>query len=116
MMKRSGCLWRALLIGTGGLLLLCLAAAGLSALGNRNLPTGPAALDRLDPLDKVRLQETLHLKRELGEAVWPGWGQADIPVVLWNKGTCLPHSGPILAWLNSDEPDRLTGRKRAFAG
>ncbi len=84
-MKRSGCLRRALLIGTGGLLLLCLSAAGLSALSNRNLPPGPAALDRLDPLDKARLQETLHLKQELGEAVWPGWGQADIPVMLWNK-------------------------------
>ena len=76
---------RVILFGAAGLLLLCLAAAGLSALGNRNLPTSPAVLDRLDALDKVRLQETLHLKRELGEAVWPGWGQADIPVVLWNK-------------------------------
>src|SRR5574341_1366758 len=81
---------RVILFGAAGLLLLCLSAAGLSALSNRNLPTGPAALDRLDRLDKVRLQETLHLKRELGEAVWPGWGQADIPMVLWNKEySCL---------------------------
>ena len=42
-------------------------------------------LDRLDPLDKARLQETLHLKQTLGEAVWPGWGEANIPVIIWNN-------------------------------
>ncbi len=76
---------RVILLGAAGLLLLCLAAAGLSALSNRNLPTGPTVLDRLDPLDKVRLQETLHLQRELGEAVWPGWGEADVPILVWNN-------------------------------
>jgi hypothetical protein len=68
-----------------GLMLLCLAATLLSALSNLTLPKGPVVLDRLAPLDKARLQETLHLKQTLGEAIWPGWGQADIPVVLWNR-------------------------------
>jgi hypothetical protein len=81
-MKRAR---RVILFGAAGMMGLCLAILSLSALSNRTLPAGPTALDRLDPLDKVRLQETLHLKHELGEAVWPGWGQADIPVALWNK-------------------------------
>jgi hypothetical protein len=75
---------RVLLLAIGGLFLLCVAAGAISALSNRNLPSGPQVLDRLDPLDKARLAETLHLKQELSEAVWPGWGQADIPVIIWN--------------------------------
>lgn len=75
---------RILTLIVGGLVLLCCVASALSALSNRNLPTGPEVLDRLDPLDKARLAETLHLKQALGEAVWPGWGQADVPIILWN--------------------------------
>jgi hypothetical protein len=69
----------------GGSLLLCAVAAGLSVLSNRNLPSGPQEMDRLGSLDKARLAETLHLKRELGENVWPGWGKAQIPVLIWNR-------------------------------
>jgi hypothetical protein len=58
---------------------------GLSALSNLTLPAGPAVLDRLTLLDKARLQETQHLKQMLGDVVWPGWGQADIPLLLWNE-------------------------------
>jgi len=76
---------RILLLAIVGLLLLCLAAGAISALSNRRLPSGPQVLDRLDPLDKARLAETLHLKQALGEAVWPGWGRADIPLIVWNR-------------------------------
>lgn len=62
-------------------LLLC----GVSALSNFTLPKGPDTLDQLTDLDKARLAETLHLKATLGEQVWPGWGKADIPVILWNS-------------------------------
>jgi hypothetical protein len=98
---------RFILFGAAGLLLLCLSAAGLSALSNRNLPIGPAVLDRLDPLDKVRLQETLHLKRELGEAVWPGWGQADIPILLWNHdySFLIGYAGPPADWERVPDDD-----------
>ncbi len=68
-----------------GFLLLCLVTIGVSVLGNLTLPSGPQTLDRLDPLDKARLSEALRLKRELGEVVWPGWAQTDIPVILWNR-------------------------------
>ena len=76
---------RVLAIAVGGSVLLCGVAAGLSALSNRNLPSAPGQTDRLDPLDNARLAETLHLKRELGEVVWPGWGVAEIPVLIWNR-------------------------------
>jgi hypothetical protein len=34
--------------------------------------SGTQATLRLAPLDKARLEETLHLKQALGETMWPG--------------------------------------------
>jgi hypothetical protein len=84
MKKRSGRVRRLIVFSLSGLVVLCLAAAVASALGNLALPPPPTRLDRLEALDTARLVETLRLKRDLGEAVWPGWGTADIPVLLWN--------------------------------
>jgi len=74
--------WFPILVG--GLVLLCLLVAGVSALSNRTLPSGPRVMDRMDPLDQSRLNEALRVKQTLGESIWPGWGKADIPVILWN--------------------------------
>jgi len=71
--------------GCGGLLILCLALAVISTISNRGLPTRPQPTDRLDPLDKARLEESIHLKSQLGESVWPGWGKMEIPIILWNQ-------------------------------
>ncbi len=102
---------RLFLLGVLGMLLLCSAVAGLSALSNLTLPGEPEVLDRLEPLDKARLEETLHLKRELGEAVWPGWGKADIPVLLRTReyGFLVGHSDPPAGWVPVDG-DSLDGR------
>lgn len=75
-----------LAIGTG-LLVICLVGSCLSALSNQTLPAPPAVTDRLDELDKARLAETIHLKQTLGDDVWPGWGTALIPVLVWNSDT-----------------------------
>ncbi len=77
---RRGCVWAAVLP-----LLTCLGLTAVSALSNLALPPAPAALDRPTLLDSARLEETLRLKQALGEAVWPGWGQAEIPVIIWNR-------------------------------
>jgi hypothetical protein len=82
-MKKRGC--RIIAWLAGGAFLLCIVAAGISGLTNLALPKGPARLDRLDELDKARLAEALHLKETLGEAIWPGLGQAAIPILLWNR-------------------------------
>jgi hypothetical protein len=68
----------------GGLLSLAVLAAACY-ISNRSLPTGPTVTDRLTELDKTRLEETLHLKAALGETVWPGWGEMDIPILLWHQ-------------------------------
>lgn len=68
-----------------GMLSLCILAAGISALSNLGLPERPKNTDAFSSIDKARLAETLHLKEALGEAVWPGWGQMDIPILLWTE-------------------------------
>jgi hypothetical protein len=73
------------LITIGVLTFLCISLAGFGAITNRSLPQPPAVLDRLHPIDAVRLEETLQLKSSLGDTIWPGWGEADIPILLWNN-------------------------------
>ena len=54
-------------------------------LSNLNIPEVTGVTEYIDSVDKVRLAETIHLKDELGELVWPGWGQMDIPVLIWHS-------------------------------
>jgi hypothetical protein len=68
-----------------GCILSCILLAVAALISNRALPTGPVETDRLSPLDKARLTEALRLKAELGDAIWPGWGNSDIPVIIWNR-------------------------------
>jgi hypothetical protein len=71
-----------ILLGVTG---LCLLAAAGSALVNRAQLKAPPAADRLSELDKNRLAEALHLRQGLGNQIWPGLGQAEIPVIIWNS-------------------------------
>jgi hypothetical protein len=76
---------KVLLYSVIGIISLCILAAGVSALSNLSLPAKPEATGVISPIDKARLAETLHLKEELGEEIWPGWGQMEIPVLLWTE-------------------------------
>jgi hypothetical protein len=67
------------------LLVLCLLLSVISALSNRNLPQEDTS-PQLSAVDKTRILETLHLKATLGDQVWQGWGSANIPVIVWNRG------------------------------
>lgn len=78
--RRRIILW--MVIGLAG---LCLIGSGLSFLSNQTLPDQIDASDRLADLDEARLAETLHLKQELGDQVWPGLAAAEIPILLWNE-------------------------------
>lgn len=64
---------------------LCVAVLGLSALSNRFLPAAPTRLDHLTQADEARVAEAFHLKQTLGDQVWPGWSEADIPLIVWNS-------------------------------
>ena len=74
----------ALLLVLGGVLLVA-ALAALAALRNRSLPTASPIVDRLTDEDKARIAEIGHLRTSVGDEVWPGLAQADIPIILYNE-------------------------------
>jgi hypothetical protein len=73
-----------LLFSILGLFSLCILASGISALSNKNLLIPPEVTDKISPIDKTRLSETIHLKESLGTEVWSDWGSMEIPILLWN--------------------------------
>jgi hypothetical protein len=64
-------------------LLLTITAA--FAISNLGLPDASLTVERLHEAEKARLAETFHLRESLGELIWPGWGEADIPIVVFNE-------------------------------
>ncbi len=75
---------RAALILVGLLLLGCLGGTAVSLITNRNLPISEMNAAQLSALDKARLAEIFQLRQALGDQTWPGWGSADIPVIVYN--------------------------------
>jgi hypothetical protein len=63
----------------------CVILLAISAVGNLALPTRSDSVEVLSMGDKARLAETRHLLHELGEKVWPGWGQAEAPMIAYNE-------------------------------
>jgi hypothetical protein len=82
-------------------MVLCIFGAGASAVSNHLLPSRSAVTDRLSDLDKARASEALHLRRELGDVLWPGWGAADIPMIFYNEeyAFLIGYSNPPAGWL-----------------
>lgn len=76
---------RVALILVSVLVVLCLGAALTVFITNRTLPTEEARLDHLTALDKARLAEAFHLRQAVGNDAWPGWGDVDIPLIVYNS-------------------------------
>ena len=53
-----------------GLISVCLLAVVASAISNLNLPEHPPVIEHLSEFDKIRLEETLHLRQAVGNDVW----------------------------------------------
>jgi hypothetical protein len=68
-----------------GILVSCIILALIGYNSNQKLPDGPEITNRMTPIDKVRLSEALHLKTELGDAIWEGFADLDTPVIIWNE-------------------------------
>ena len=83
-----------------GLSLACLTAALVLWASNRGLSEASPSLERLSKADQARLAEALHLKASLGGEVWPGFGEADIPIILFNEAYALltGYSDPPAGW------------------
>lgn len=69
-------------MGLGVLIALVLVFFALNNLGT---PTHSAITERLSEQEKARVSEVVHLRKALGEALWNGWGNADIPLIVYNE-------------------------------
>ncbi len=66
-------------------LLLCLTGGLISYMINRGLPTESAQAEMLSPAAETHVREAQQLKAELGDDVWPGFGSAGIPLLVFNE-------------------------------
>ncbi len=64
---------------------ICIISLAVFAISNRTLPKRSSVVRTLSEEDKVRLAEFLHIRTQLSNAVFPGWGEADIPVIHYNE-------------------------------
>ena len=85
-------------VGLVGLVILLIAVSTLSNLG---LPQHSTTLEQLSELEKARLAEAVHLRKTLGDAVWPGWSLVDIPIIVYNEAYAflVGYANPPDGWL-----------------
>lgn len=86
--------------GVLGLVALCLGALAVFAAINARLPQALDEPQRFTAEQAALVEEAAHLKRSLGDQVWPGFGQARIPLLSWNDVyafVCL-HPQPPAGW------------------
>lgn len=94
-----------------GLISICLLALVVSALSNLNLPEHSPVTERLSGYDKIRLEEMLHLRQAVGDDVWPGWGQAEIPAIQYNEeyAFLVGYADPPDGWTNVSSNQKRGG-------
>jgi hypothetical protein len=116
--KQRGCLGRGVRIAGAVLLLLVLLAIGAAAISNATAPTHSQTVERLGPLEAVRLAEAMQLRRTLGERAWPGWGDAQIPVILYNEAYAFlaGYPDPPAGWIAVPGGDAHGGPWRPLPG
>lgn len=101
------------------LLVLCVGGVAVSFLTNRALPTAEMDSAQLADLDKVRLAEIFHLRQTLGNESWPGWGDADIPVIVYNDAYAflLGYAGmPPAGWVKVPQAEQRGSPWQAVPG
>ncbi|HSV86389.1 MAG TPA: hypothetical protein VLH85_07430 [Levilinea sp.] len=64
---------------------ICILLSAVSAIINLNLPQESPVTEVLSEDDKIRLAETIHIRQQLGDTVWPGWAAANIPMIVYNE-------------------------------
>ncbi|GAB4495587.1 MAG: hypothetical protein OHK0010_32600 [Anaerolineales bacterium] len=98
-MKKASKTFLTILISITG---LCLGALAISALSNLGLPQASTHPETLDEAELTRQSELFHLRRQVGNEVWPGWGAADLPAITYNEGYAflLDYPGqPPVGWV-----------------
>jgi len=93
------------------LLVLCLAGAAVSLVTNRNLPAEALKATVLSNVDKAQLAEVDHLRQTLGNTAWPGWGDADIPLIAYNDAYAflVGYADPRPGWVKVPQQEQRGG-------
>ncbi|HSO27821.1 MAG TPA: hypothetical protein VLS48_07100 [Anaerolineales bacterium] len=88
---------------------LCLLIVVASWLSNRGLPQEPTTEANLSSAQQARLAEADHLRLRLGEQVWPGWGQAQIPLLVYNQAYAFLSGAdaPAQGWRTAPGGERI---------
>jgi hypothetical protein len=100
------------------LALLIVVLISASAISNINLPTHSQVVERLSDVEKARLSEVVHLRKTLGDAVWSGWGQQDIPIIVYNEDYAflIGYQNPPDGWLKIPQNEQRGGAWEAVPG
>lgn len=109
--RKGSCVRRAAVMVVGVLVLLCLGGAAVSVVTNRNLPTEALDAARLTDVDKARLAEIDHLRRTLGNGAWPGWGEVEIPLIVYNDAYAflVGYADPPPGWVKVPQEEQRGG-------
>lgn len=82
---------------------ICMLAVVVSVVSNTTIPTQSASLDRLTADQKALLREATLLREALGNSVFPGFADQEIPFVVYNEqyafysGDAQPSPGWVMA-------------------
>lgn len=99
--------------GVLALLALIVILIVASALINLTLPTESTVADRLGDDEKAHVAEFFHVRQELGDAAWSGWGSTETPVVVYNESYAFlvghPEPDPPAGWLKVPQDDPRGG-------
>lgn len=82
-------------------LLIVIGLGILSALYNLTLPKESKTVEQLSENQKFYIAEALNLQESMGNNVWPGWGDAFIPVTVYNEeyAFLIGYPDPPAGWL-----------------
>ncbi|NSW53770.1 MAG: hypothetical protein HPY85_14810 [Anaerolineae bacterium] len=71
-----------LILGLLGLVIILIAVINIS--NARLFAAHQEAKSALQPDEMIEVAEFQHLRQELANTVWPGWGEIDLPVIVYN--------------------------------
>lgn len=90
--------------------LVLAALAIVSALYNLTLPTESTVTEKLTQNQKAYISEAMNLQQKMGNEVWPGWGELQIPVITYNEKYAFltGYADPPAGWIKMPK-DELRG-------
>ncbi|MFP8489177.1 hypothetical protein ACKGJO_08730 [Gracilimonas sp. Q87] len=80
----KGCLTKFKTVSIWFFLIFGLLLGGIAII-NLNLSDSSVSLNTLSTTDQYSLQETDRLRKSVGNLIWPGFGDQEIPIILYNE-------------------------------